>query len=138
MLKDHRKFPFPDSHFDTVTFIANLNHVPREDRAAELTEAYRCLKPSGKIIVTMGHPLAESAIHKLVLCYQKFLGANFEMDTTRGMDDDEEFYLTDTEIEERLTKTGFSGITKKYFLTQWGLNHMFIGLKNSAKTSMGI
>lgn len=135
LLKDHRRFPFDDASFDTVTFIANLNHVSREDRDAELAEAHRCLHPGGRIIVTMGHPLAEAAIHKLVLYYQKFLGPDFEMDTQRGMDDDEEYYVTDKEIVQRLNGCGFYGIQKKYFLTQWGLNHMILGHKRAEPTA---
>ena len=66
IVKDMTHLPFEDESFDTVTFIANLNHVPRSDRDAELAEAYRCLRPGGKIIVTMGHPVAELAVHKVV------------------------------------------------------------------------
>jgi len=129
ILKDIRHFPFEDAAFDAVTFIANINHIPREDRDAELAEAFRCLKPKGKIVVTMGNALAEILIHKLVLFYEKFLGADFEMDTKRGMDAEEEYYLADAEIRSRLTRAGFRGLTKKYFLTQWGLNHMLVGWK---------
>jgi SAM-dependent methyltransferase len=129
ILKDVRHFPFEDAAFDAVTFIANINHIPREDRDAELAEAFRCLKPKGRIVVTMGNALAEILVHKLVLFYEKFLGADFEMDTERGMDAEEEYYLTDAEIRSRLTRAGFRGLAKKYFLTQWGLNHMLVGWK---------
>jgi len=46
------------------------------------------------------------------------------------MDEEEDYYLTDREIINRLQLAGFTSIRKKYFITQWGLNHMFVGWKN--------
>jgi hypothetical protein len=77
----------------------------------------------------MGNPLAEIIVHKVVWLYDKLLKTNFDMDAERGMDDEEEYYLTDSEIDERLTRAGFKRIRKKYFMTQWGLNHLFVGWK---------
>jgi SAM-dependent methyltransferase len=128
---DH--FPFNEATFGTVTFIANLNHCPREKRDLELREAYRVLEPGGRIVVTMGNPLAELAVHKVVWIYDKLFGTNVDMDTERGMEEGEEYYLTDTEIRERLTRAGFVNIRKRYFGTQWGLNHLFVGLKEDGK-----
>ena len=66
--------PYKDGSFETVTFIANINHIPRPLRSKELAEAYRVLKPNGKIIVTMGNPVAEWLVHKIVYLYDRFLG----------------------------------------------------------------
>jgi len=112
-----------------VTFIANLNHCPEPDRDAELCESWRVLKPGGNIILTMGHPLAEILVHKLVWAYDKLFKTNYDMDNERGMHEDEDFYLLDREITDRLGRAGFEKVQKKYFLTQWGLNHLFIGWK---------
>lgn len=129
LVEDISAFPFDTGTFETVTFIANINHIPKPLRDVELAEAYRCLKSGGRIIVTMGHPLAEIMVHKVVWAYDRLFGTNHDMDSERGMHEEEEYYLTDKEILNRLKKAGFSGIKKKYFLTQWGLNHLFIGLK---------
>lgn len=123
------QLPFVDESFDTVTFIANLNHVPRSLRDAELAEAHRCLVPGGRVVVTMGNPVAEILVHKLVALYDRFLGTNFDVDTERGMGAEEEFFLLDSEIIERLTCAGFRDIRKKRFWTQWGLNHLLTGTK---------
>ncbi len=112
-----------------VTFIANINHVPRSKRDVELAEAFRCLKPGGNIVVTMGNPLAEVVAHRLVCCYDRLLGTHYDVDSERGMTPEEAFYLKDPEIIERLTRAGFRRIAKKYFLTQWGLNHLFVAWK---------
>ena len=44
VVQDMTHLPFSDSVFDSVTFIANFNHIPRPIRVAELAEARRCLK----------------------------------------------------------------------------------------------
>ena len=129
VVEDLSRFPFESSTFDSVTFIANLNHIPKSQRDIELSEAYRVLKPKGNIVVTMGNPLAEIAVHKVVWLYDKLFGTNYDMDSERGMSAEEDYYLTDAEIVDRLTRSGFKRIAKKYFVTQWGLNHLFVAWK---------
>ena len=115
--------------FESITFIANLCHIPESIRDQELGEAYRVLKPGGNIIATMGNPVAEVLTHKVVWFYDKVLKTNFDMDNQRGMSEEEAYYLLDGEILERLTRAGFKRIVKKFFWTQWGLNHLFVGWK---------
>ena len=129
LVEDISHFPFSDGTFDSVTFIANINHVPESLRDVELGEAYRCLKPGGNIIVTMGNPAAEILAHKLVWFYDKYLGTDLDVDSERGMDEEEEYFLTDREIRIRLRRAGFRGVVKKYFGTQWFMNHLFVGWK---------
>lgn len=129
LVKDISHFPFEDQSFDSVTFIANLNHVPKLLRDVELAEAYRCLKPGGNIIITMGNPLAEILVHKVVWFWDHCLGTHVDMDTERGMDQEEDYYLLDREIKERLIRAGFKNLRKRYFFTQWCLNHLFIADK---------
>ena len=129
LVPDLKHLPFPDASFDTATFIANLNHCPQPDRDAELSEAFRVLRPGGRIIITMGHPLAEVAVHKLVHFYDRLLGTKLDMDTERGMTQGEAYYLTDREILDRLARAGFERPIKRYFWTQWFLNHMFIATR---------
>src|SRR5262245_6681125 len=98
LVSDLTSLPFPNASFDTVTFIANLNHCPEPDRDKELAESFRVLRPGGRIIVTMGHPLAEITVHKVVWLYDRLLRTRVDMDTERGMEKDEAFYLTEGEI----------------------------------------
>jgi len=130
VVSDLSEFPFDDGEFDTVTFLANINHIPKSMRDRELSEAWRCLSSKGNVIVTMGNPLAEVVVHKVVWFYDKLFGTNNDMDSERGMDEEEEYYLNDREIVSRLRKAGFGNIQKKYFFTQWGLNHLFVGWKS--------
>lgn len=131
LVSDMSHFPFDDHTFSTVTFIANLNHIPRSLRDIELEEAYRCLKQGGNIIVTMGNPLAEILVHKVIHYYDKIFGTYYDVDSVRGMGPEEEYYLRDKEIKDRLAKAGFKDIRKKYFWTQWGLNHLLVGWKKA-------
>ncbi len=129
IVPDLTHLPFADATFDSVTFIANLNHCPEPHRDAELRETWRVLKPGGNVIVTMGHPVAELLVHKLVWAYDKLFKTRCDMDTERGMHQDEDYYLLDGEILDRLGRAGFRDVRKKHFLTQWGLNHLFVGWK---------
>lgn len=131
ILADPSTFPFGDASFATVTFIACINHIPAPLRDAELAEAFRVLEPGGNIVVTMGNPLAEILVHKLVAFYDRRLGTRLDVDGERGMAEGEEYYLHDREIVERLTRAGFERIAKRHILTQWGLNHLFVGWKTA-------
>ena len=125
VLRDLSRFPFEDGRFDSVTFIANLNHVPEPLRDVELPEAYRCLRPGGNVIVTMGNPLAEVLVHKVVAAYDRLLGTRYDVDGERGMEDAEDYYLRDREIRDRLTKAGFTDLRVIRFWTQFGLNRLY-------------
>jgi len=132
ILEDPTRFPFEDESFDCVTFIANLNHVPRQIRAVELAEAWRCVRPGGRIIVTMGNPLAELAVHQVIHLYDRVFGTNNDVDSERGMVEGETYYITPTEIRSLLENAGFHSIQRKSFWTQWWLNHMYIGRKGDS------
>jgi len=129
IVPDFLSLPFPDATFDTVTFIANLNHAPRSQRDAELQEAFRVLKPGGNIIITMGNFLAEILVHKLVALYDRVFGTALDIDGQRGMNVEEDYYLRPREIRQRLRRAGFIKISREFFLTQWCLNSLFIGWK---------
>lgn len=129
LVEDLSVFPFENETFDSITFIANINHIPKSNRDVEISEAYRVLKPTGNIIVTMGNPLAEIIVHKIVWFYDKIFRTNIDMDSERGMDEEEAYFLTDTEIIVRLTRAGFRDLSRINFWTQWGLNHLFVGWK---------
>jgi len=37
-------FPFYDASFDSVTFIASINHIPKVDEGYRAGEAWQCLR----------------------------------------------------------------------------------------------
>lgn len=129
IVRDMSRFPFDDASFDSVTFIANLNHVPRRLRDAELAEAYRCLRPGGNIIVTMGNPVAELVVHKIIYAHDRLFGTNYDVDTERGMDSEEDYFVRGAEIRNRLGLAGFVDLSHETFRTQWWLNGLYEGWK---------
>lgn len=90
IVEDLSRFPYQGSTFDSVTFIANINHVPQSKRDIELSEAYRVLKSTGNIVVTMGNPMAEIIVHNVVWLYDKLCKTNYDMDSERGMNEEED------------------------------------------------
>lgn len=129
IVDDITKFPFDSNTFDSITYSAVISHIPKSQRDIEMAETYRCLKPGGNVIITEGNPVAQVLTHKLVEFYDKFLGTNIDIDSERGMHEEEAYFLTNTEIRKRLRTAGFVDIQLKYFWTQWGLNHLFVGWK---------
>lgn len=132
VVPDLTHFPFAGETFNSVTFIANINHAPIDQRDAELAEAWRVLKPGGNIILTMALPIAELIVHRVVWFYDRFLGTHVDMDSERGMEEGEAYYLSREEILERLKRAGFNRISYKPFTTQWGLNRVYIGWKDES------
>jgi len=129
LVEDMTNLPFSDGSFDAVTFNANFNHIPEPLRDREVAEAYRCLRPGGRVIVTMGNPVAEVLVHKVQALYDRALGTNFDVDSERGMEEGEAYYVLDREIRRRLAQAGFGGARKRRFTSQWGLNHLIVARK---------
>jgi len=129
IVPDFTHLPFADKVFDSVTFIASINHAPKSKRDAELAEAWRVLKPGGNIILTMGLPIVELIVHRVVWFYDCFLGTRVDMDSERGMEEGETYFLSEDEIRERLARAGFKHVIRKPFVTQWGMNRLYVGWK---------
>jgi len=134
LMRDPRHFPFADGTFDTVTFNACFNHIPKSLRDVEVAEAARCLRPGGNIVITMGNPAAELAVHGVLWLYDRVLGTKYDLDHQRGMHAEESYYVRDSEIAGCLTRNQFVGLRKKHFWTQWGLNHLFVAWKPPGRT----
>jgi SAM-dependent methyltransferase len=126
---DISSFPFADASFASVTFVANFNHVPKPLRERELAESLRVLEPGGNIIITMGRPWVEILVHNLVALYDRWLGTKLDIDSERGMSEEEDYYVARQEIMKRLLSVGFRNIERRFFWTQWALNQLFVGWK---------
>jgi len=121
VVEDTASLPFDNESFDTVTFIASLNHIP--NREGVLREAARVVRPGGKLIVTMINPILGGIGH--VIWY-------YSEDKHRGgMKEGEVGGLWTKDILKMCGSAGFSLIRHSRFV--YGLNNIYIFEKN-AKT----
>lgn len=63
VVADAGRLPFGDGEFDTAAFVACLNHIP--NRGEALREAWRLLRPGGRLLVTMIDPLLGGIGHAI-------------------------------------------------------------------------
>lgn len=118
LLQDTTDLPFPTSSFDTISFIACLNHIPH--RETVLREANRLLKPDGKLLITMIPPRLSAFWHWFVRRWD-------DDQTERGMKEGEVWGLSAGEIRRLLTDAGLTLIEHRRFVV--GLNNLYISRK---------
>ena len=63
VVKDSSRLPFAAQTFDTITFLASLNHIPK--RKAVLNEAKRLIAVDGHLLITMINPVLGGMGHTL-------------------------------------------------------------------------
>jgi SAM-dependent methyltransferase len=118
VVEDSANLPFENSSFDTVTFLACLNHIP--NRSKTIIEAKRLLKPNGKIIVTMIDPILGGVGH--ILWW-------YSEDKKRGgMKEGELSGMWGNDIDKLMHESGFNIETHKRFV--YGMNNIYIYKRN--------
>jgi SAM-dependent methyltransferase len=106
--------PFADGSFDTVCFLACLNHIP--NRRGALREARRLLVPGGRLVLTMINPIL-GAIGHAIWWYGE--------DRQRGgMKPGEVGGLWSAEIVRLCSAEGFRLGSHSRFV--YGLNHLYV------------
>ena len=114
VVEDTSRLPFADQSFDTITFIACLNHIPY--RQAVLHEARRLIKPEGRLIITMINPLLGDLGHAIWW---------YSEDKHRGgMQAGEVGGLWTRQIVHMCQAAGFSLQTHRRFV--YGMNHLYV------------
>ena len=113
VVKNAARLPFSDQSFDTVTFVASLNHIP--NRVEALFEAHRLLKPTGQLLITMINPIFGGIGHAIWW---------YSEDKIRGgMKDGEAGGLWTSNIVALCTQAGFQMREHRRFL--YGLNNFY-------------
>jgi SAM-dependent methyltransferase len=113
IVEDTSRLPFADGEFDTISFVASLNHIP--NRAAVLREARRLLAPGGQLLVTMIGPVVGFVGHRLFWWYSE--------DKTRGMATGETYGLSVERMRELAADAGF--VIARHSRFVYGLNHLY-------------
>lgn len=121
IVENCRELPFDDGSFDTVTLIACLNHIP--ERNETLREAFRVLRPGGKIIVTMiGRVIGE--VGHAIWWYSE--------DKHREIQEGEVMGMAPQHVTDLLHTSRFVDVKRSGFV--YGLNHLFIGKRADSET----
>ncbi|HJU41678.1 MAG TPA: methyltransferase domain-containing protein [Vicinamibacterales bacterium] len=114
VVEDTAQLPFADRSFDTIAFIACLNHIP--NREAVLKEARRLLAPGGRVVMTMINPILGGVGHAIWW---------YSEDKQRGgMLPGEVGGLWTKDIVAMCEAAGFRLITHRRFV--YGMNHLYV------------
>lgn len=106
--------PFEEASFDTVTFVASLNHIPYRQLA--LKEARRLIKPEGRLIITMINPIFGFIGHKIWW---------YAEDRKRGgMKEGETGGIWTSELVRICSEAGFCLQSRHRFL--YGMNNLYL------------
>lgn len=113
IIESSARLPFDDASFDTVAYVACLNHIP--ERAEALVEARRVLRPGGRVVATM----IGRAIGKLghALWW-------YSEDKHREVDEHEEMGLDHREMLGLFSDAGYRLVHLERFV--YGLNHLYV------------
>src|SRR5262245_36733136 len=114
VIENAARLPFDSSSFDTVTFVACLNHIP--NRAAALVEARRVIRDRGSLIVTMIDPILGGIGHAIWW---------YGEDRHRGgMKPGEVGGLWPRDVVSLCAAAGFTPRHRDRFV--YGMNHLFV------------
>jgi len=119
LVPDTKHLPFQDGSFDTVTFVASLNHIP--ERRDALAESRRVLRDGGRVVITMIDPIVSAIGHRIWW---------YSEDKHRGgMRPGEVYGLWPSTVRTLLKDAAFELVAEKRFL--YGLNRLYVGRKSS-------
>jgi len=120
--------PFENNSFDTVTLIAVGGHIPKYVREKEFLEFSRVLKPNGMLLMTEGEAITQTVGHIWRHFSYSLIGKK-DMDSERGMDEDEQYCMPYDEIMQYLNTPPLQFARKFRFM--WGLNNCYLAVKDS-------
>jgi SAM-dependent methyltransferase len=109
--------PFPDESFDTVVFLACINHIPERDEA--LREAGRVLRRDGRLVVSMIGPIIGTIGHAIWF---------YSEDKHRDVHEDEKMGMSSREIRRLIANAGFVLEEEHPFV--YRLNRLYIARKS--------
>jgi SAM-dependent methyltransferase len=126
LVDDMTKLPYDDNSFDTVAMVAVGGHIPESKRVAEFAEFARILKPGGRLVMTEGEPITQWLRHK----WLAIITGGHDMDSERGMEEDEQYCMPRKEIFAYLNTPPLRLVRHERF--QWRLNNVYVAEKVAA------
>lgn len=126
IVPDPTHLPFNDGEFDTVTLIANINHIPKSVFTDEMREISRVLKPNGRLVMTRIGLIVSFMTHHVVEVQSKLSSSYYDMDNDRGMEEDERYTVSRGEIDSVCSKVGLKKESIHKIWPQWGLNEIIV------------
>jgi SAM-dependent methyltransferase len=124
IVEDTSHLPYPDASFDTISFVACINHIP--NRIDVLREARRLLKPGGQVLLTNLTPRLSRIWHAW---------AFWDTDQhERGMAEGEVWGFTHDQLVGLAARAGFELVARRLF--SWGLNSLYVF--RIAQTARGV
>jgi SAM-dependent methyltransferase len=117
VVENSGKLPFEDGSFDTITFVACINHIP--NRREALHDACRVLTDNGRLVITNLAPTVSRIWH--------FFAFWDKDQHERGMKEGEVWGFTTAELIEMLSEAGFEVLEMARF--SWGLNQLLLCAK---------
>jgi SAM-dependent methyltransferase len=120
VLSEARRLPFPDQAFDTVSFVACLNHIPH--RLEALKEAYRVLADDGVLLATMIPGTVSRLWHLYIAPWD-------EDQTERGMEEGEVYGLNFGQMSRLFSDAGFELVEHRRFVFK--LNVLYVCRKKT-------
>lgn len=126
IVEDLTNLPFENESFDTVTLVAVGGHIPKQYRVTEFMEFSRVLKYGGRLVMTEGERITQTIGHMWRHFSLKLIGKE-DMDSERGMEEEEEYCMPSKEIMTYLNTKPLR--FKKRIRFQWGLNNVYVAEK---------
>ncbi len=133
IIHNPKQFPFENESFDTITLIANINHIPMSVLEDEFTEMQRILKPGGRMVITRIGLITSLLTHNVVKLQSKVSSHIHDMDSERGCCHDERYSVTKKEIIDVCARHGLVYRESHLFWTLWWLNGLLVFEKSSVK-----
>jgi SAM-dependent methyltransferase len=119
VVEDTAKLPFEDESYDSVSYLACLNHI--HNRGDAVKEAHRVLKPGGVVIVTMITPKMGRFIHW-------WRRSHDPDEKERHIDHSNELLgMSPSHVMNIMRAAGFKNIKRKRFA--YGMNNLYVAEK---------
>lgn len=117
VVEDSARLPLEAASFDTVTFIACLNHIPNREEVLE--EARRVIRGDGRLIATMIPPRLSTIWHAIIRPWDPDQHG-------RHLHEGEVWGLTNRQMRNLIERHGFTVVRHERFV--FGLNNLFVAV----------